>query len=301
MLIHNKRLHPRRPCEPGEHYHGCMLHEMQEHASNVRNSQSPVNRSRTSSTSSSSMLNQRRQRNASTSSTNSALYSSRTPTPQSLNWKTPGDTSAPNKRYSIGAFPTSYDQIGGIFYDTVDSPSKPSLKSSSNSSDAKQKSKSTICLNSSLITASDTGKSDKRSNTVTFKCYDSPDEIIANLFPGISDDKEPKYLRKGYGAAHMAKTRPPQRDWVIVGRSSSAAGNYATPSDNRKTRTPNTSSDNYSSGAIHTDRYHRSQTNINGRLYSIDRDLNNLWCVLLLMWLCVCVRACGCPLYAKFI
>lgn len=276
MLIHNKRLHPRRPCEPGEHYHGCMLHEMQEmQAANVRNSKSPVSRSRTSSTSSSSMLNSRRQRQTSTSSSNSALYSPRTPTP---NWKLTGDTSTPNKRYSIGAFPTSYDQINGMFNDTVDSPSKSSLKSARNS-DAKQKSKSTICLNSSLITASETGKPDKRSNTVTFKCYDSPDEIIANLFPGIDDDKEPKYLRKGHGAAQMVKTRPQpqQRDWVICGRSSSAAGNYATASDNRKTRPFSTSSDN--SSAMHKDRYHRSQTNISGKLYSIDRDLHNLWCV----------------------
>lgn len=286
MLIHNKRLHPRRPCEPNEHYHGCMLHEMQEQAANVRNSKSPTSRSRTSSTSSSSLLNQRWQRNPSTSSSNSALYPSRTPTPlQSLNWKLASDSSTPNKRYSTGAFPSSYDQINGMFYDTVDSPSKPSLKSPYNSN-TKQKSKSTICLNSSLITATDTGKPDKRANTVTFKCYDSPDEIIANLFPGIDDDKEPTYLRKGHGAAQMAKNRSQPRDWSINGRSSSAAGNYATASDHRKSRPISASGCDYSSSsssspmAINKDRYHRSQTNIIGRLYSIDRDLNSLWCVL---------------------
>lgn len=279
MLIHNKRLHPRRPCEPGEHYHGCMLHEMQEQASNVRNSKSPVSRSRTPSSqySSSSMANQRgRQRNHSTSSSNSALYSARTSTPQSPGWKSPLET--PNKRYSMGAFPSTYDQINGLFYDAIDSPSKSSLKSvGSNTDKTKQKSKSTICLNSSLITATESGKPDKRGNTVTFKCYDSPDEIIANLFPGIDDDKEPKYLRKGHGAAQMAKQRSTQRDWLNVGRSSSATGNYAISSDNRKSMQRSLSDNN---GTTSKDRY-RSQSYSIGRLYGVERDFDNLWCVFL--------------------
>lgn len=278
MLIHNKRLHPRRPCEPGEHYHGCMLHEMQEQAKSARSSKSPSrSRTPTSQYSSSSVLSQRRQRNPSTSSSNSALYSTRTSTPHSLNWS----TSTSNKRYSLGAFPNTYDQINSLFGDVVDSPSKPSPKPVSKSN-IKQKSKSTICLNSSLITASETGKTEKRANTVTFKCYDSPDEIIANLFPGIDDEKEPKYLRKGHGAAQMAKIRPMSKDWSIVGRSSSATGNYAanaaaaaTAIDNRKTRLYSTSSDNSGSNK---DRY-RSQTYINGRLYSVERDFDNLGCV----------------------
>lgn len=278
MLIHNKRLHPRRPCEPGEHLHGCMLHDMQEQMANVRNSKSPVPRSRTPSTSQYGSV-QRRQRLQSTSSSNSALYSPRSTTPQSLKCS--------SKRNSIGAFPNTYEQVNSLFCDVVDSPLKPSLKSPSNS-DAKQKSKSTICLNSSLITASETGAKDKRPHTVTFKCYDSPDEIIANLFPGIDDDKdEPKYLRKGYGAAQMAKQRPLQRDWSLVGRSSSATGNYAAPHDSRKpmTRSLSTTSD---SNKSNKDRY-RSQTYVNGRLYSVERDFDNLWCVLLINFLCVCV------------
>lgn len=295
MLIHNKRLHPRRPCEPGEqHYHGCMLHEMQEQASNVRNSKSPVSRSRTPSSqySSTSLVNQRRQRHHSTSSSNSALYSPRTSTPQSPGWKSPLDM--PNKRYSMGAFPTTYDQINGLFYDAVDSPSKPSLKSvnSSNSDKTKQKSKSTICLNSSLITATETGRPDKRPHTVTFKCYDSPDEIIANLFPGIDDDKEPKYLRKGHGAAQMAKQRTTQKEWSNVGRSSSASGNYAISSDNRKStqQSYSTSSDN---SRTNKDRY-RSQSSNSGRLYGVERDFDNLWCVLIFgvcmnVYVCVCM------------
>lgn len=286
MLIHNKRLHPRRPCEPGEHYHGCMLHDMQEQ--NVRNSKSPVNRSRTpTSQCSASSLNLKRQKHYSTSSSNSALYSPRTSASQSPNWKSPSESSTPNKRYSVGAFPTTYDQINGLFYDAVDSstsssPLKSSLKTASHSNTKqKQKSKSTICLNTSLISAAadDTGKLDKRVNTVTFKCYDSPDKIIANLFPGIDGDREPKFLRKGHGAAQMAKTRTTHRDWINVGRSSSATGYYAAPTalsnDIRKPRSYSTSSDN----KINKDRQ-RPQSYTNGTLFGIERDFVRLWCVL---------------------
>lgn len=274
MLIHNKRLHPRRPCEPGEHYHGCMLHDMHEETSNVRSRSSPVSRSRTpSQCSSASGQNQRRQRHHSTSSSNSALYSPRTSTPHSLNGRLSCDTSATNKRYSLGAFPSAHDQINSLFNDVVDAPSKPSLKPVS-STQTKQKSKSTICLNSSIIAASETGKSDKRGHTVTFKCYDSPDEIIANLFPGIDDtDKVPKFLRKGHGAAQMAKNRAPQKDWSNYVRSASATGNYAVSSDNRRTRSSNTDS-----SAANKDRY-RLHSYSNGRLYGIERDFHNLWCV----------------------
>lgn len=279
MLIHNKRLHPRRPCEPGEHYHGCMLHDMQEEPSspsNIRRSKSPTNRSRSQTPSSSSLhssstaLYDRRSRHKSTSASNSALHSPRTPTIPTLSWC----TSTYNKRNSLGAFP-SEQQINSLFYDVVDAPSKPSLKSSiANSSNSKQKSKSTMCLNSSLIPATETGKTEKRSHTVTFKCYDSPDEIIANLFPGIGDatDVEPKFLRKGHGAAQMAKNRSMHKDWSIVGRSSSATGNYAAPnaSSERKfaTRSLSTHSDNSC-----------KKTYVNGRLYSVERDFDNMGCV----------------------
>lgn len=275
MLIHNKRLHPRRPCEPGEHYHGCMLHDMHEEPSNVRSRSSPVSRSRTpSQCSSASGQNQRRQRHHSTSSSNSALYSPRTSTPHPLNGRLSTDTSATNKRYSLGVFPSAYDQINSLFNDVVDAPSKPSLKPV-NRAQTKQKSKSTICLNSSMIAANDAGKSDKRAHTVTFKCYDSPDEIIANLFPGIDHtDNEPKYLRKGHGAAQMAKNRTtPQRDWSNYVRSASATGNYAISSDNRRPR-----SSLADSSAANKHRY-RLHSDSNGRLYGIARDFDNLWCV----------------------
>lgn len=260
MLIHNKRLHPRRPSEPGEHLDGCILHEIQSRAAaSARSSKSPSrSRTPTSQYGSSSVLSQRRQRNQSTSSINSALYSPRTPTPQFQN----ASTTAYNKRNSIGAFPNIYDQINDLFNDVVDSPSKPSLKSSISKSDAKQKSKSTICLNSSLISTAETGKPEKRANSVTFKCYDSPDEIIANLFPGIDDEEEPKYLRKGHGAAQMAKTGTAPRDWLNDGRTSRS---YSTSSDNTQNNNNN--------------KRYRSQTYANDRLYSVERDFENLGCV----------------------
>lgn len=295
MLIHNKRLHPRRPCEPGEHYHGCMLHDMQEEPASPRRSKSPTSRSRSQTPSSSSLhssstaLYDRRTRPKSTSSSNSILHSPRTPTnaaAPTLSWC----TSTYNKRNSLGAFPTPAEhQIHSLFYDVVDAPAKPSLKPSivNHSNAAKQKSKSTICLNSSMAAAGDAGKSEKRSNTVTFKCYDSPDEIIANLFPGIGDatdtKAEPKYLRKGHGAAQMSKTRSVHKDWSLVGRSSSATGNYAAPSTTTITATPNTNATSERKSATrslstHSDNSCR-KTYVNGRLYSVERDFDNMGCV----------------------
>lgn len=277
MLIHNKRLHPRRPCEPGEHLHGCMLHDMQEESvPNSRRSKSPTIRSRSQTPSSLSLhssstgLCDKRSRNKTTSASNSTLHSPRTPT---LSWCT--TTTNNNKRNSLGAFPIE-QQINSLFYDVVDAPSKPSLKSSAanHSNAAKQKSKSTICLNSSLIPVNGTAKSEKRSNTVTFKCYDSPDEIIANLFPGIADatDVEPKFLRKGHGAAQMAKNRSIQRDWSIDGRSSSATGNYAAPSSSTERKNATRSSSTHSDNSCR-------KTYVNGRLYSVERDFDNMGCV----------------------
>lgn len=307
MLIHNKRLHPRRPCEPGEHYHGCMLHDMQEEPVSPRRSKSPTNRSRSQTPSSSSLhssstaLYDRRSRHKSaTSASNSALHSPRTPNAPTLSWC----TSTYNKRNSLGAFPANEHQINSLFYDVVDAPSKPSLKSSAvlSNSNAKQKSKSTICLNSSRSpsASSETGKSEKRSNTVTFKCYDSPDEIIANLFPGIgdaTDANEPKFLRKGHGAAQMAKARSMPRDWSSAGRSSSATGNYAAPSATHTNHT-STSSERKTAAAAaaptrslstHSDNSCR-KTYVNGRLYSVERDFDNMGCVNSLIFFCLAMH-----------
>lgn len=268
MLIHNKRLHPRRSCEPGEHhYHGCLLHELEK----ARNSASPISRSRTPSSqySSSTSLNQRRQRNNSHNSSHSTanLSNSRSP------------SIASNKRYSIGAYPHPSDIINQLFVDVVDSPTKSSLRSKSVGDQShKEKSKSTICLSSSLATAGENGgKMDKRGqHSVTFKCYDSPDQIIANLFPGI-DECETKYLRKGHGAAQMARNRSTQRDWPNLVRSTSTIDNYAT-NDTRKLRSYSTSSDN---SANSKDRYRSQSYTPTGRLFSVERDFDHLWWVII--------------------
>lgn len=274
MLIHNKRLHPRRSCEPGEHNHGCLLHDMEEERSNARNSASPISRSRTPSSqySSLSSLNQRRQRNNSQNSSHSTanLSNSRPP------------SSASNKRYSIGAYPS--DIINQLFVDVVDSPTKSSLrrkKSIVGDQSHKEKSKSTLCLSSALVTPSESGgkTSDKRGqHTVTFKCYDSPDQIIANLFPGI-DECETKYLRKGHGAAQMARNRSTQRDWPHLVRSTSAIdNNYCAKSDMQKLRSYSTSSDN---SANSKDRYRSQSYTPTGRLFSVERDFDHLWWVMI--------------------
>lgn len=272
MLIHNKRLHPRRSCEPGEHhYHGCLLHDMEEERSNARNSASPISRSRTPSSqySSLSSLNQRRQRNNSQNSSHSTanLSNSR------------ASSIASNKRYSIGAYPHPSDIINQLFVDVVDSPTKSSLRSKSvGDQSRKEKSKSTICLSSSLVTAVESGSktSDKRGqHSVTFKCYDSPDQIIANLFPGI-DECETKYLRKGHGAAQMARNRLTQRDGPNLVRSTSAIDNYTTI-DMRKLRSYSTNSDN---SANSKNRYQSQSYTPTGRLFSVERDFEHLWWVM---------------------
>lgn len=296
MLIHNKRLHPRRSCEPDEHYHGCMLHDMEEIKPNTRRSISPLNRSTTPSSqySSLSSSSQKRHRNKSESSNHSVSYATQTSTPQPINWRSTSITSTSNKRNSIGAYPTSYDTFNGLFYDVLDAPvasksssdnRNKSIRNDNNNGSSgcdknhRQKSKSTICLNSALITSGESGKSDKRHHTVTFKCYDSPDEIIANLFPGI-DDKESTFLRKGHGAAQMIKQRSNQKDWQHILRSTSASGNYATATttDKRKSRSYSTTSDNNNSNNKIRSRPHSYA--IGSRLYSVERDFGHLWWVL---------------------
>lgn len=50
-------------------------------------------------------------------------------------------------------------------------------------------------------------------------------QIIANLFPGIDDGKEPKFPRKDHGADRKAqKQRTTQKDWPSTKRSASATG-----------------------------------------------------------------------------
>lgn len=272
MLIHNKRLHPRRPGEHGEHYSGCILHEIeQQKHDRLANSMSPTNGCATSSSRYSSMssLNHRRHRPMSASPTNLLLARATPPSsPFSLHSRQP--VSSTPKRNSFGAFSSaSVFSTSSSVLDSDDSSVarakyEPKITN-------KVKSKSTICLNSSAIA----NKLNSKPNcSVHFESYDSPDAIIANLFPDI-DFKETTYLRKGHGAAEMAKRKNNGKLAVANYRSASALANYG--SDCRKTRSYSTSSDTSSQQRI----YQRPSFST-GRLASIERDFETIrYCVLL--------------------
>lgn len=288
MLYHNKRLHPRRPGEHGDHYNGCVLHEIEEQQYH-RNSVSPTtNRcSPTSRYSSMSSLNQRRNRNTSTSSmsnhSTSNSYLTRTPPPLSFNLRLP-ITSTP-KRNSIGDFSNSSAMSNSSVPDSDDSLVRfQNAFFNDVHHSNKVKSKSTICLNTSNgetgsggggVNGKRASSVDKRNSMVTFKTYDSPDEIIANLFPDI-DYKETTYLRKGHGAAQMAKYHNHHNYKIAVNNnnnnnaSHSALGNYV--NDSGKTRSYSTSSDNSCNGR---DRLYQ-RASVGGRLSSVERDFANI-------------------------
>lgn len=256
MLIHNKRLHPRRPGEHGEHYSGCVLHEIEQQQLDRRaNSMSPTNGCCTSSSRYSSMssLNQRRHRTMSASPTNLVLPRP-TQSPFLFHSKHPV-TSTP-KRNSVGAFSTA----------SVFSNSSSVLDSDDSMARAK-KSKSTICLNSS--NGGVAHKSHTKPNcSVHFESYDSPDAIIATLFPDI-DFKETTYLRKGHGAAEMAKRKNTGKLPAANYRSASALANLG--SESRKARSCSTSSDTSSQP-----RFYQRPSYSTGRLASIERDFESI-------------------------
>lgn len=261
MLIHNKRLHPRRPGERGEHYSGCVLHEIeQQQHDRQANSMSPTNGCCTSSSRYSSMssLNHHRHRTMSASPTNFFL-SRTTPPPSSFSLSSKRPVFSTPKRNSFGAFSTA--SVFSNSSSVLDSDDSMAPRTNNESKITnKVKSKSTICLNSS-----NGGKLHSKPNcSVHFESYDSPDAIIANLFPDI-DFKETTYLRKGHGAAEMAKRKNNSKFGAANYRSASALANYG--SDNRKTRSCSTSSDTSSQHRIN-----QRPSLSTGRLASIERD-----------------------------
>lgn len=130
------------------------------------------------------------------------------------------------------------------------------------------KSKSTICLNTG--TGGIANKSHAKSNcSVHFESYDSPDAIIANLFPDI-DYKETKYLRKGYGAVEMARRKKQGLLSPTTYRSASALANYGI--ENGRTRTHSTSSESSNQPRS----YNKRQSLGTGRLASVERDFDYL-------------------------
>lgn len=245
MLIHNKRLHPRRPGEHGDHYNNCSLHE-----NDRQRSVSPSRCYTPSHYSSMCSLSQSRHRTreSSVSGSLSPAASSLSP-PISFDFKYSVPTSSTPKRYSTASILSNSSAVSGK---TLRAPEKLSSRA---------RSKSTNCLNG--------GQRDKRNGTVTFKMYDSPDVIIENLFPGINE-KETTYLRKGHGAAQVAKQRGQLGDTY---RSASALANYGT--EVQPPRTCSTSSEN-SAVPIPKERNYQRVTVNAGRLASVERDFGNL-------------------------
>lgn len=235
MLIHNKRLHPRRPGERDDHYNSCMLHE-----NYTRRSISPIHQSYSSS-----------------------RYSS-----MGSLFLTPRETRASSVSSYLPASSTPLSAIN---------KSRNELNASSINAQVlstKAKSQSSVCLNASSSTPS----ADKPNGlSVKFKNYDSPDEIIANLFPGINE-KHTTYLRKGHGAAQKSKLRAAEKLTENY-RSASALVNYGIETPTASCRSPlplpmrtcSTSSED--SEKIMRQRKISSNSS---RLSSVDRDFENI-------------------------
>lgn len=229
MLIHNKRLHPRRSCDHNGHHHGCLLHGMDSSTTDSRQSISSMNENVTVLAPISRSMG--RQRNMSSPSSLSVSFASPEVTPQPIKRRSESTLSTSKHRNSIGAYPTSYDKFSVLFGDTVDTANNTQLDKTSerNSYKDRLKSKSTTCLSSTVAHSNEMRNINKR------ECYDSPDQIIANLFPGIND-RETTFLRKGHGAVQMLKNKTDQKSWSNTVRSKSATGNYAMPNASQKLR-----------------------------------------------------------------
>lgn len=269
MLIHNKRLHPRRPGEHGEHYQGCVLHEIEQQQ---RNTLSPTQRSTNSSRYSSiSSLNQRR-------STPSSLSNYSTSSTYLLNGVSPKSSTPPLKYSTYGSNSSKRNSVGDFSNSSILS-NNSSVQDSDDSltrfkntlNDAKManknQSKSVVCLHTHIKanngTLATNGK--KNGNTVKFKTYDSPEEIIASLFPSLDvTDNKTTYLKKGQ-SLKQAKLNGNCRS-VCAGLNNCMACQKA----ENKLRSYSTSSDSSSIAR------ERAQLRQNGRLMSAERDFENL-------------------------
>lgn len=268
MLIHNKRLHPRRSCDHSDHHHGCLLH-MESSTTDARRSISPINENMSSSLSAHPRMG--RQRNVSSPSSLSVTFASPEITQQPMKRRAASTISTQKNRNSLGAYPTSYDTFSVLFGDTVDT-AKDTTQSDRASDRScyknRLKSKSTICLSSAVSYSNEMRNTDNR------KCYDSPDQIIANLFPGIND-RETTFLRKGHGAVQMLKNKTNQNCWSNTVRSKSATGNYAMPNASHKLCSTGAQTNKLT--ASNKNRYRSHSYAIGGQiLANVDRDFMNL-------------------------
>lgn len=152
-MYYNKRLHARRPGEHGEHYQGCILHELEQQR-NTRNSVSPQRSNGSSRYSSLSSLNQRKSRHS-------------TPTAKI--------TTSDNKRNSLGDFSNSSVLSNSSVHDSDDSLSRfKALVNSTRTNANRSKSIPSLHVRTSP---------QKQFAPVQIKSCNSPDEIIATLFP----------------------------------------------------------------------------------------------------------------------
>lgn len=265
MLIHNKRLHPRRPGEHGEHYQGCVLHEI-EQQHNQRDSLSPTHRSTNSSRYSSiSSLNQRRTNRSTPSSlSNYSMSSTYLVNGSSSKASTP-PLKYSSQRNSMGDFSnTSILSNNSSIQDSDDSLTR--LKNNANDSKFdKNQSKSVVCLHTHIKANGNNVSGKKNGSTVKFKAYDSPEEIIANLFPSLDvTDSKTTFLKKGQ-SLKQTKLNGNCRS-VCAGLNNCVNCQKI----EGKSRSYSTSSDGSSTAR------ERAQHRQVGRLKSAERDFENL-------------------------
>lgn len=235
-MYYNKRLHQRSPGEHGDHYPGCALHDI-ETGRSQRSSASPMRSNGSSRYSSLSSLNQRK-------------LSSRHSTPTlkltigvngNGNGKTNTSISKRDKRDSLGDNSNSSALSNSSVQDSDDSLSR--FKAAVNGS----RSKSVGSLNSRI------SPSKQQYGAVQIKSCDSPDQIIATLFPvtEFQTGGKGKCINRSYSSG-LNGSGTGKRDYHY-----------------RNGRGHSVSSDNSSSMKSRS-------TKSAGRLLSVERDFENL-------------------------
>lgn len=243
-MYYNKRLHPRRPGHHGEHFQGCILHEIEQQQSErssvspQRSSISPHRSTNSSRYSSMSSLNQRKPWNFSTTTA------------------TKSTTNLNNNRNSIGDFSNSSVLSNSSVQDSDDdslSRFRAMIYSSSAKIGNSNKSKSTICLNSS--------RNNEQKGDSKVRSYDSPEKIIADLFPDVVDHANSKRI-------YVRQTKSPSGS-CLRGSLGSGLNNLSGQREYKNIRNYSTSSD---TSSILKNRPHQPA----GRLLSVERDFENL-------------------------
>lgn len=217
-MYYNNRLHQRRPGEHGEHYQGCALHDLEQQR-NTRNSLSPLQSNGSSHHSSMSSLYQRKSRQS---------------TPSSV-----------EKRHSNDNNSNSSVQSKSSHHNSDDSLSRFKALVYESSGNNESRTKSVQSLNNKR------NNSQKTFGPVQIKSCDSPDHIIATLFPVT------EFITGGKGKCN---NRSVSIDSAVTPRK-----------DYRNMRAKSISSDHSSTTKSRSDK-----PNGIGRLLSVERDFVNL-------------------------